>query len=379
MRISLTSWRRAALAALLVLAVGAPLYPADVTAILKDIFPVPATTGNEGPLADRVRAHLAAGLAVEEEGLGGIAARTGRGPSGLLIFAPLDGYGHFVSGITPEGYLTLDRAVPPPHAQFDAYLLGQPVLVSTGKGPIQGVVSQPAMHLLTPERRRSLVENFSLENAYVDIAVRSAAEAKAKGIEVLDAVTFWPVLTELAGGKWSGPALGLKAACAALAAAASDPGKGGAAEGAVLAWAAQTKFAARGRGPRASLGALRARNRWQPRRVIILDLVAAEKGPGTPVLGKGPVLVVARETSTALRDAVERAAGAGAIPLQRTTGAETMLTAAFAGGAGGGEPDVVTLAMPVQFLHTPSEIVDLRDVQALRDLLAAILKTEGDR
>jgi putative aminopeptidase len=373
MRMSLTTRRGAALTALLVLAVGAPLYPTDVTAVLKDIFPVPATTGNEGPLADRVRAHLAAGLAVEEDGLGGIAVRTGPGPAGLLVLAALDGYGHFVSGITPEGYLTLDRPVPPPHAQFDAYLLGQPVLVSTRKGLIQGVVAQPAMHLLNQERRRTLVENFTLENAFVDIAVRSAAEAKAKGVEVLDAVTFWPVLTELAGGKWSGPALGLKATCAALAAAA-EPGKDGAADGAVLAWAAQTKSAARGRAPRASLGALRVRNRWQPRRVIILDLVAAEKGPGTPVLGKGPVLVIVREAPSALRDAVERAAGAGPIPLQRLSGPDTPLAAAFAG-----ETDVVSLAMPVQYLHTPSEIVDLRDVQALRDLLAAILKTGGER
>ena len=385
MRIPLTLGKKAALAGLLVLAAGAPLgmsaarSGADVLTVLKDIFPVPATTGNEASLAERVRALLPAGLNVTEDGLGGMAVQTGQGPAGLLVLAPLDGYGHFVSGITPEGYLTLDRAVPPPHAQFDAYLLGQPVVVSTAKGPLQGVVAQPAMHLLTQERRRSLVENFSLENAYVDLAVRSAAEARAKGVEILDAVTFWPSLTELAGGKWSGPGLGLKAACAVLAAAAG-PGQAGAADGAVLAWAAQTKLAARGRGPRASLGAVRVRNHWRPRQVLILDLVAADKGPGTPGLGKGPVLVIAKEAPTPLREAVERAAGSGSIPLQRAAGTETPLSAAFAAGAeGGAETDVVVLAVPVQFLHTPSEIVDLGDVQALRDLLAAILKTGGDR
>jgi putative aminopeptidase FrvX len=363
------------LAALLVFVGGPPIHPAEVKTALQELFPVPSTTGNEGALAGRVRALLPAGLAAEEDGLGGFAVRTGPGRTGLLVFAALDGYGHFVSGITAEGYLTLDRAVPPPHAQFDAYLLGQPVIISTRKGLIQGVVAQPAMHLLTPDRRRALVENFSLENAFVDIAVRSVGEARAKGVEILDAVTFWPALTELAGEKWSGPALGLKAACAALAAAAAEPGKDGAADAAVLVWAAQTKFAARGRNPRTSLGALRARNRWQSPRTVILDLVAAEKGPGTPALGKGPVLVVTKDAPSPLREGLERAAGAGGIPLQHLAGSETPLAAAFADGAA----DVVTLALPVQFLHTPSEVVDLRDVQTLRDLLAALLRTGGER
>ena len=375
MRIPWSTRIGTALVILFVLLGGTPLGSAEVKSALKDLFPVPATTGNEGALAGRVRGLLPAGLATEGDGLGGFAVRLGRGEPRLLILAALDGYGHFVSGITPEGYLTLDRAVPPPHGQFDAYLVGQPVLISTRKGPVQGVVAQPAMHLLTQERRRALVENFSLENAFVDIAVRSAAEARAKGIEILDAVTFWPALTELAGEKWSGPALGLKAACIALAAAAAEPGQDEAADGAVLAWAAQTKFTARGRGPRTSLGALRARNRWQPQRVVILDLVAAERGPGAPALGKGPVLVASKETPSALGEELERAAEAGGIMLQRLAGPDTPLSAAFAGGAA----DVVTLAVPVQFLHTPSEVVDLRDVQALRDLLAALLRTGGGR
>ncbi|MCK7479464.1 MAG: hypothetical protein M0C28_20540 [Candidatus Moduliflexus flocculans] len=65
-----------------------------------------------------------------------------RSPSGsdgaagpTLVLAALDGYGHMVSGITPEGYLTLDRPVPPPHARFDAFLLGQPVDRLDGQGP----------------------------------------------------------------------------------------------------------------------------------------------------------------------------------------------------------------------------------------------------
>ena len=197
------------------------LESSDLKTLVKDVFPIPSTTGNEELLAGRVRAILPKGSAVEDDGLGGFAVRLGQGEPKLVVIAALDGYGFFVSGITPEGYLRVDRAVPPPHAQFDGYLLGQPVVISTRYGPVSGVVAQPAMHLLTQEVRKTVVENFSLENAFVDIGVRSEAEARGKGIEILDALTFWPQLTELAGDRWAGPSLGVKAVCAALISAST--------------------------------------------------------------------------------------------------------------------------------------------------------------
>src|SRR5512136_1773323 len=151
---------------------------ADLKTLTKDLLAVPSTTGNEYMLAAKVRGLLPKSLTVEDAGLGTIAVRLGGTPGPTLVLPALDGYGHMVSGITPEGYLTLDRPVAPPHARYDAYLLGQPVLVSTARGPVQGVISQPALHLLTQERRRALVERFSLENAFVDIGVRSEKEAR---------------------------------------------------------------------------------------------------------------------------------------------------------------------------------------------------------
>ena len=272
------------LTAILASAAGA----ADLKSLTKELFAVPSTTGNEEMLAAKIRGELPKGLAVEADGLGTIAVRIGGGAGPTLVIAALDGYGHMVSGITPEGYLTLDRPVAPPHARFDAYLLGQPVIVSTAKGPVRGVVSQPALHLLTPERRKTLVEGFSLENAFVDIGVRSEAEARAKGVEILDAVTYPAVLTELAGGRWAGPHLGLKAVAAVLVSLAGDMAGNGPAEGTIVAWAAQTKFAARGRGARPAVGAVRAKSTWQPRRTVVVGLVAAGKGEAGPFPAGAP-------------------------------------------------------------------------------------------
>ncbi|HSQ79359.1 MAG TPA: hypothetical protein VLN41_02090, partial [Candidatus Bathyarchaeia archaeon] len=218
---------------------------ADLRTLTKELFRVPSTTGNEERLAARIRGLLPRNVAVETDGPGTVAVRLRGAPGPTLILAALDAYGHVVSGITPEGYLTLDRPVPPPNGRFDGFLLGQPVLISTATSTVQGVVAQPAMHLLTPERRKALVEGFSLETAFVDIGVRSEKEARAKGVELLDPVTFPAVLTELAGDQWAGPSLGVKSAAAALLAVVEGSAGRTGAEETVLAWAAQTKFAAR--------------------------------------------------------------------------------------------------------------------------------------
>jgi len=356
--------------------IGAPVAGgADLKTMTKELFAVPSTTGCEDALAAKVRGLLPRGLAVETDGLGSIAVRIG-GPDGrTLILAALDGYGHMVSGITPEGTLTLDRPTAPPHARFDGYLLGQPVVITTAKGPVAGVVSQPAMHLLTPERRRLLVEGFSLETAFVDIGVRSEREARAKGVERLDPVTYPAVWTDLAAGRWAGPALGLKAAAAALVAAAADLAGGSGDGGAVLGWAAQTKFAARGRGARPAIGTARAKAKWQPDRTVIVDVIAADKGDGAPVTGGGPVLIVAKDGPTPLRQAVEAAAVAAGTPLQILISPDSPLALPFAAAPA----EVATLALPVRYLNTPSEVVSAKDLEALRDILVRLIRAGGAR
>lgn len=352
---------------------------ADLKTLTRDLFAVPSTTGNEERLAAKVRGLLPVGLAIEEDGLGTIAVRLKGVPGPTLILAPLDGYGHIVSGITTEGYLTLDRPVAPPHARFDAFLLGQPVIITTAKGSVQGVVSQPALHLLTPERRKLLVDGFSLETAFVDIGVRSEAEARAKGVELLDPVTFPAVLTELAGDRWAGPGLGQKAVAAVLVSVAEAFGAGGLAAGeTVIAWAAQTKFTARGRGARPPIGAARAKTRWRPQRLIAVDIVAAGRGASAPanvpVPGGGPVIIRARDEGTqVLAEALMRPAKEAGIPFQSQVGAGSSLQVPFVELA----EECITVALPVEFLNTPSEVVSLKDLQALRDLLVRVLQPGG--
>ena len=170
--------------------------PFDLKDLIREAHSIPSTTGNEEILAGRILSYLPK-TGVDMDNLGSVRAQFGQGGARIAVCAPLDGYGWFVSGFTPDGYLRLDRSAQP-HPNYDGYLLGHPVVISTQKGLLSGIVVQPSMHLLTRERREEL-RSFTLDLAYVDIGAHSEDEARKKGVDRLDAVTLWPDLSVLAG------------------------------------------------------------------------------------------------------------------------------------------------------------------------------------
>jgi putative aminopeptidase FrvX len=341
---------------------------ADVKSLIKDFHSTPAVTGNEELLAAKIAALLPKPFAAESDNLGGLYARLGNpAAGGLSVLAPLDEFGYVVSGFTADGYLRLDRAAAPPSPVFDSFLIGQPVVLSTRKGLRQGLVAQPAMHVLSRELRDTIANAFSLDLVYVDIGARSEAEARERGFEILDAVTLWPDLSILAAGRWAGPNLGQKAVGAVLAAAAGTAGTAAKPPAATLVWMAQTKLTARG--TRVSLGATRARNKLGPKYAVVLDVAPAERDEKSPGLGKGPGLLLLKDAPSPLRTAIESAAARMKITLQVDLQPQAPLLAPF--GLEG--MDGIGLALPVKFAGTPSEVVDLKDVQALTDLISNLL------
>jgi len=342
--------------------------PIDIKDLIREAISIPSALGNEEALGTKILSYLPKGAA-ERDNLGSVYARFGSGGSKIALLAPLDEYGWFVSGITPDGYLRLDRSAQP-QPNFDNYLLGHPVVISTQKGLLYGVVSQPAMHLITRERREEL-GNLSLDLVYVDIGARSGEDARQKGIEFLDPVTLWPELSALADDRWAGLSLGQKSSCALLLGLAEDLGKAKLSQEVALAWMAQSKYPTRSGGARSSLGAIRAKRTIQPKLAIIVDGVPADRGEKSPALGKGPVLILPKEGAAKLKDAVEAVAREAKISLQYQTGAESALL----NGLVGDGTEALMLAIPVKFAQTPSEVVDLKDVLALKTLLLQLLQS----
>ncbi len=364
---------RARLAVLVLLGLAAIVSLAaatDVRGPLKAVALVPAVTANEQDLTATIATLLPEVITTEVDNLGALYGRIGRGAPVLAVVSGVDEFGYVVSAITDDGYLRLDRGVPPPLALSDTFLLGRSVVIRTGSGTVAGVVSQPALHLMTPENRDRFAKPLTLDQIYVDIGARSAQEVKDRDIRILDPVTWTPTLSELAKGRWSGPGLGRRAACAALVAAAQDLGRIGSAS-VELGWLAQSRVFVRG--AKSSLGALRARSRLTSKSVIVLDFVPAGAAAGSPRLGGGPVVVRAQAGESRLAAALERVAASLGLAVQQQTIADPPLLLPFLGSGG----EAVILAVPVRYAGTPSEIVDLKDVQAAADLVAELVKKGG--
>jgi putative aminopeptidase FrvX len=351
----------------LALAASAGAGGAEVKGLVKGIYPIPAATGNEEFLAAGIAALLPRGMATERDNLGGLYARAGSSGPALTVLAPLDEFGYVVSSITDDGYLRLDRAAAPPVAIADSFLLGRSVAIVTGSGRVEGLVCQPSLHLMTPERRVELAKPLTLDYIFVDVGARSEEDVSARGIRVLDPVTIRPELAVLAGERLAGPGLGQKAVCAALLAVARDlaADKGAAAD---LVWSAQSRFIKRA--VKSSLGALRVREKLSTKTALVLDIVPADRDAKGPSIGRGPVISQAKDEPSALREAVEAAAAARNIPLQFRSGDESPLLLPFLADGG----VALVLGLPVRYAGTPGEVVDLKDVQRLADLVAEVIR-----
>jgi putative aminopeptidase FrvX len=99
-------------------------------------------------------------------------------------------------------------------ALFDQQLEGHRVTVQGRRGPIPGVVAVRSIHLT---RGRKLGdEPFTVDDAFVDVGVSSRAEAASLGVAVLAPVTLAKRPHRYGDGLLAAPAVGRRAACAAL-------------------------------------------------------------------------------------------------------------------------------------------------------------------
>ena len=140
----------------------------------------------------------------------------GSGSPHRLIAAPMDEPGYVVSGITPEGYLTLPRLPQGGNLPlFNELYAAQPVKIGTSKGAwINGAVAGVSVHL-QPQRQHP-PSPADLDNMFIDVGATSPAEARAGGADVLSPLAIERKLYAMGGGQLTAPAIGDRFGDAAL-------------------------------------------------------------------------------------------------------------------------------------------------------------------
>lgn len=173
-----------------------------------------APTGREQLATDIIRREL---TGWSRDRTGNLILRRGSGSPRRVVACPLDQASYVVSAITPTGYLRLHGAGNPRrHALWDQFHEGQRVRVLTRDGAVQGVISVRSTHLWRRRGADTLIT--TVDDLWLDIGARAAAEVRARGVEMLDPVVReWPAWRY--GEFVAGPGAAARAACAAVAAA----------------------------------------------------------------------------------------------------------------------------------------------------------------
>jgi endoglucanase len=170
-------------------------------AFLKDLLKTPSPSGFERPIQEVVRAWaqpLAHDVRTDRHG-NVIAALNPNGSPRIMLAGHCDQLGLMIEYIDDNGFLYVQ-----PIGGWDMQiLLGQNLVVWTKNGPVEGVVSRKAPHLLTPDERKKVPE---FPDVWVDIGAKDRKDAE-EIVSLGDPVTVDLSSRELRNGMFTSPGL----------------------------------------------------------------------------------------------------------------------------------------------------------------------------
>ena len=338
-----------------------------VPALLGELLTTAGAPGHEAAPARVWReAAEAFGAEVTVDAMGSSVARMGgRAEHPLLaVVGHVDEIALLVSHIGDKGFLHVVRS-----GGWDPQVLvGQRVEVLTRDGPVPGVVGRKPIHLLEGDERKKAVE---LKQLHVDIGARDGDEARGVVAEG-DPVVIAADPVELPNGRLASRSLDNRLGVYVALEVARRVKEAGGGAGPVAAVAAVQE----------EIGVLGARAMafgLQPDLAVVVDVTHATDAPGVDPgelgkhgLGDGPVITRGAIVSRPLGDLLDAAAAAEGIDCATEV----------AGGATGTDADAVHLSrtgiptavvsIPLRYMHSPVELVELADVENVIRLIAAM-------
>jgi putative aminopeptidase FrvX len=293
-----------------------------------------------------------------------VAPAGGREARRLIVMGHIDEIGLIVTHLDDEGYLWFREV-----GGWDAQILvGQRVVIATRGGGIAGVIGKKPIHLLRDEERKKVAE---VRDLHIDIGAKDGAQAR-KLVRVGDVAVIDGDPVELPNGRIASRALDNRlGSFVALEAARLVAEAGGAEDWEVVAVAAAQEETTFG-GSRTSAFSL------EPDAAIVVDVTHATDAPGIDVkesgkheLGSGPVLSRGSTLNPALSELLYETAEREKIAFTvEAIGRNTGTDADAVHLSRGGVPTAL-VSIPLRYMHSPVELVQLGDVHAAATLIAA--------
>ena len=323
---------------------------------LKRLLETPSVTGTESQVAQLVRERLAdCADVVETDVMGSVHARlqgSGAAPS-VMIAAHMDEVGLMVKAIDSQGFLHVV-----PVGGVDAAILpGLRVDVHTQDGVLRGVVGRKPIHLIESEECTKVTP---ISGLFIDLGLSPRRVREA--VRVGDVITYGVGFEKYGKGMAVSRAFDDKAGVYVITRVMEELKR---AEGApgdyICAATVQEEIGSRG----ATTSAFRV----QPDVAIALDVTHATDYPGIDTnkygsvsCGGGPVIARGPNINPVVFERLIAAAEAEGIKVQfeadKDSGTDASEMQVQRGGCATG-----LASIPLRYMHTPTEVVKLSDIE----------------
>ena len=285
----------------------------------------------------------------------------------LMLAGHMDELGFIIKYVDDKGFLYFDKI----GGHDMSIISGRRVSILTKKGVIKGVTGKRAIHLMSPEDRKKVPE---IQDMWVDIGAGSKAEA-LKRVAIGDVAVYDQSFEWLAGSVGAARAFDDKAGaytvCETLLRLAR-----------LKSLAARVVTAVTTQEEIGTRGAITAAYSVAPQIAIAVDVGHATDHPncdnrkyGEFKLGGGPIICRGANINPIVFERLTACARKGRIPYQ--VEADPAPTGTDARAIQIGREGVATglISIPLRYMHTPNEVVDLKDVENSVKLLVAFARS----
>jgi len=336
-------------------------------AFLSELVEAPSPSGFEQPAAKVFRDRLTpVADEVETNVMGSVhAVLKGKNDGvSVMLAGHIDEIGLMVNYITSEGFIAFAAI-----GGVDAAILpGMRVRLHTKDGELLGIMGRKPIHLIEDDERKNVTK---IEKLFIDIGL--PAEEVKKRVRIGDPITFDVGLETFGDGMAVSRAFDDKMGAWIAARVLEEVKAAGGAPGDIIAAATvQEEIGMRG-GITSAYGV-------NPVVGIAVEVGHATDYPdidkrkhGEADCGKGPIIARGPNINTTLFDLLIAAAEKAKVPYQigaepRGTGTDANAIQLSRGGKVAG-----LISIPLRYMHTPTEVLALSDLDAAVSLLTQFL------
>jgi len=334
-------------------------------------------SGHEGKVREQVKKLLPSWAKPETDPAGNLVLRMGKASQNstapkIVFIAHMDEIGYQVRSIEPDGRLLVDVL----GGGYTEYFLGHVVLVQKSDGSSVGGVLELPANWDQPKFEWPRGPKAMDDAVHLYVGTHSAEETQNLGIKVGDWATVPKKYRPLIATRANARSFDDRVGCAALIEAAKALGQDLADRQVTFVWSTEEEVGLNGA---AAYAERAAKEGTSPDFVFAIDTFVSSDSPieskrfADAEIGKGFVIRAVDNSNVAPRQFVDRVvklAHENKIPVQY-------------GVTGGGNDGAVfvrygtvdvPLSWPLRYSHSPGEVIDTRDLDALSKIVAVLAK-----